>query len=226
MRFAQSVKMGAWFLICFNLLMAFGSIWIFFRMSPAIEIIIKQNEVSLSECENMLASLAMIKGKDSDMSSLKRSFEKALKNAKNNITEKKEPFAIESISENYPKAFEGDFAAKEQTVDSILLLSEINRSAMIVADKKAKQLGYTGAWGVVFMATVIFLIGVIFIRILKRYMINPLEEISSVLSAHKNGDRMRRCSGFGLPYEIKNLFNELNEFIDKGVAKSKKKRLR
>lgn len=221
MRFAQSVKMGAWFLICFNLLMALGSIWIFLRMSPAIEVIIKQNEVSLGECENMLASLAMLNGKEPDINTLKISFEKALENAKNNITEKKEPFALESISKNYPKAFDGDFAAKKQTVDSILLLSEINRSAMIVADKKAKQLGNAGAWGVVFMATVIFMIGVIFIRILKRYMINPLEEISSVLSAHKNGDRMRRCSGFDLPYDIKNLFNEMNEFMDKSDAKRK-----
>jgi methyl-accepting chemotaxis protein len=215
MRLAQTVRLGAWLLVSLNLLMALGSIWVFIRMAPVIEVIIEQNERSLQACEKMLASLAMADKKGSDVKLLKESFVDALKNAQNNITEIEEPIAIDQITRNFAMAFEGDVAAKKQTVGSILLLGEINRDAMVVADKRARQFGNAGAWGVVFMATAVFLIGMLFIRSLKRSMLRPLDEIQSVLSAYRKGDRMRRCTGFDLPKDIKILFNDLNEFLDK-----------
>ena len=54
---SKSVKFGAWLLIALNLLMAFGSIWVFMRMSPAIETIIARNAVSFEATEDMLAAL-------------------------------------------------------------------------------------------------------------------------------------------------------------------------
>ncbi len=214
MRLAQTIWLGAWILIGLNLLMAFGSIWVFIRMAPAIEVIIEQNERSLQACENMLASLALADRHAADITPLKVSFSAALKNAQNNITEKNEPAALDAIDQTYTRAFEGEFAAKTRTVDAILLLGEINREAMVRADKKARQLGSAGAWGVVFMASAVFLTGMLFIRALKKNLVMPLEEIDAVLKAYKSGDTMRRCTGTRLPKDIRRIFNNVNAFLD------------
>ena len=214
MRLGQTIWMGAWILIGLNLLMAFGSIGVFIRMAPAIEVIIEQNERSLQACEKMLASLALADKHAADIPPLKASFSTALKNAQNNITEKKEPAALDAIDQNYTRAFEGDFASKIRTVDAILLLGEINREAMVRADKKARQLGSAGAWGVVFMASAVFFTGMLFMRALKKNLVMPLEEIDAVLTAHKSGNTMRRCTGIHLQKDIRRIFNNVNAFLD------------
>ena len=188
MRIAQSVRMGAWLLIGLNLLMALGSIWIFMRMAPAIEVIIERNELSLEACEEMLASLAMI-GQDAFTNrALETDFENALHRAQNNITEKEEPAALESIKAAYANAFLGSKTAQQETVTAITLLGKINREAMIVADRRARQLGNGGAWGVVFMAVTVFFAGMLLKRTLTRDLVEPLEEIHTVISAHRTGD--------------------------------------
>jgi hypothetical protein len=96
-KFAQSVKLGAWFLISLNLMMAFGSIWVFMRMAPAIEIIIEQNERSLEACEEMLSILVLVNPSSKDTAQLESRFLNALNRADKNITEKEEPIAIDAI---------------------------------------------------------------------------------------------------------------------------------
>ena len=59
MRLAQAVRVGAWFLVGINLLMAVGTIAIFSRMAPAIAIIIERNDRTLEACEDMLAIMAV-----------------------------------------------------------------------------------------------------------------------------------------------------------------------
>ncbi len=219
MKLAQSVRLAAWFLIGLNLAMAFGSIWIFVRMTPAIEFIIDRNVTSLQTCEEMLAALAIANVNRSERKTATESaqdtFRNALQRAQQNITEEDEPGIITSINQSYLKAFAGDAMALTKTVDAIRNLGAANRAAMIAADKKARQFGNAGAWGIVFMATVVFLVGMLFIRSLKRNLVHPLEEIHSVTTALRQGDTMRRCTGTGLPREIQQVYRELNEILDK-----------
>lgn len=214
MRLIQSVRVGALSLIALNLIMAFGSIWVFMRMAPAIEIIIDRNQVSLEACEEMLASLVMTNIDTPEASILEISFEDALTRAQNNITENDEQFTIELIAKNYQAALEGDYAAMSRTVGAILRLGEINRLAMERADKKARQFGYAGAWSVVFMASGVFVVGILFIRSFKRNLSNPLKEIHSVITAYQSGDTLRRCTGKDLPREITQVFTDLNNLLD------------
>jgi hypothetical protein len=218
MNVGQNVRLGAWLLIGLNLLMALGSIWVFIRMAPAIEVIIIQNERSLQACEEMLSSLAMMNPNGPDTDQLKASFNAALSRAENNVTEQEEPLALESIRHNYAQAFAGDFEAKAKTVTAIASLSRINREAMAVADKKARQLGNGGAWGVVFMASTVFLVGMLFMRSLKRNLVAPLAEIHAVISALKSGNALRRCTRMDMPNDIVHIFNEFNELIDNNIA--------
>jgi hypothetical protein len=215
MKIAQSVRIGLWLLIGLNLFMALGSIWIFMRMAPAIEVIIDRNERSLQACEEMLASLAMITKDRAENEVLKITFVNALKRAQNNITENEEPVALESIQVNFSDAFIENITAQQKTVSAIILLGKINREAMIKADQRAKQFGYAGAWGIVFMAVCIFFVGMLFKRNLSKNLIKPIEEIHAVISARLQGDTLRRCMGSDLPRDVKKVFNDLNEFFDK-----------
>jgi methyl-accepting chemotaxis protein len=218
MKIAQSVKLGAWLLLVLNLMMSFGSIWVFTRMAPAIEIIIVQNERSLHACEKMLSSLVLAGAADEtdfDAHSLRSEFENALNHARSNITEKEEPAAIALISNYYLQAFEGSVMAIERTVQGIQKLSKINRGAMVSADHKARKFGYAGAWGIVFMSSVVFLVGLLFMRGLRINIINPLQELHEVISAVKSGDSLRRCTGPDAPQDIRSIFRDLNDILDR-----------
>jgi len=214
MKIAQSVRLGAWLLIGFNLLMALGSIWIFMRMAPAIEIIIERNERSLEACEEMLASLAMISRNPPTDVMLKATFESAFKRAQNNITEKEEPAVLATIQADFADAFLGDRTALQKTVSAIVLLGKINREAMIAEDHRAQQFGTAGAWGVVFMAVTVFFAGMLFKRRILKNLVMPLVEIQDVLSAQRNNDTMRRCTGPHLPEDVKRVYSGINELLD------------
>lgn len=218
MKLAQNVRLGAWFLIALNLVMAFGAIWVFIRMAPAIEIIIEQNERSLFACEEMLSYLALEDQSANDVEQLQSEFLKSLQRAKNNITEKEEPIAIEAISQNYIQAFVGNLESKKKTVVAIRYLSQINRAAMVTADRKARQLGNGGAWGIVFMASAVYMAGMLFKRGLRRSLVKPLEEIHSVIQAVKTGDRVRRCTGPDAPQDIRSIFGGFNDILDQNTS--------
>ncbi|MBN2706116.1 MAG: hypothetical protein JXR89_06735 [Deltaproteobacteria bacterium] len=224
MKPAQPVRFGAWVLIALNLFMAYGSIWVFMRMAPAIEIIIEQNEVSLQACEEMLAALSLHRVNEND-SAPHETFARALRRAQANITENEEPQAIDLISRNFSKAFLGQHHELQETVKAILRLGEINRLAMIKADRKARQLSYAGAWAIVFMATIIFLSGMIFMRSLRKNLYDPIEEIDAVVKAFRNGDVWRRCNDKNTNKTIRQIFVNLNELLDKHGAQNYDRKL-
>jgi hypothetical protein len=198
--------------------MAFGSIWVFMRMSPAIETIIQQSERSLCACEEMLSSLALVNTEKRNHTLLKEEFSKALHRAKRNITEKEEPIAIADISKNYSKAFDGSSVALKKTISAIRSLCKINRKGMVSADQRAQQIGKAGAWGIVFMASAVFWVGILFIRSLRKNVVKPLEEVHSVIKASKSGDSMRRCTGPDMPRDIRVIFSGINDLLDKKTS--------
>jgi hypothetical protein len=215
MRIGQATRIGAWVLICLNVLMALGSIWIFMRMTPAIKDIIENNGSSLQACQDMLACLSMLNETDTkNNKTLNKKFEEALNSAKSHITENKEADSIALINSIYLSAFQGDLQAKGKTTDAIILLGKINKEAMIKADIRARQFGQAGAWGVVFMATSVFFAGMLFNRNLSHNLVRPIEEIHSVISAYRNGDTMRRCSGADLSADFVSVFHGINEILD------------
>lgn len=214
MKIAQSVRFGIWLLIGLNLLMALGCIWIFVRMTPAIEVIIEQNARSLEACEEMLASLTLSGQDPTGELELRKTFVTALERAQKNITEPEEPLALDTIRSRYEKAFSGAKSARMETVAAITELARINREAMISADSRAKQFGNAGAWGVVFMSVVVFLAELIFKKTLFKNLIEPLEEINQVISAYRDGDGFRRCTGPDLSVEMRHLYDSINTLVE------------
>ncbi|GAB4267000.1 MAG: hypothetical protein Kow0029_01160 [Candidatus Rifleibacteriota bacterium] len=217
MKIAQGIIMGAWLIVGLNLLMAFGAIGIFMRMTPAIANIISRNERSLKACEEMLETLALSKCQRENKKILLEQFSAALERARNNITEQHEPAAIAEITDKYIAAFDGDENALEATVKSTVKLAKLNREAMEHADLNAQQLGKGGAWGIVFMASCTFLAGVVFIRNLNSKLIEPLKEIKTVLIAYQNGETRRRCAGKNLSADFRAIFGSLNTVLDQAM---------
>nr|WP_320012672.1 hypothetical protein [uncultured Desulfobulbus sp.] len=214
MRLSHAIRVGAWVLVALNILMAIGTIAIFGRMSPAIEVILDRNERSLQACEGMLTTLALTGTGKSLSQEEQQTFHAYLENAQANITENLEPEPLQRLTSNENKLFQGDRQAREASIQAIGNLAEINRAAMLAADRHAQQLGRTGGWGVTFMALSAFLVGLIFIRSLSRRVVTPLEEMHNVLQANRNGETLRRCSGVDLPQDVATIFANLNAVLD------------
>ena len=214
MRLAHAVRVGSWVLVGLNLLMAVGTIAIFSRMAPAIEVILDRNGRTLQACEDMLATLATVENGKHFSKAQEQAFYDAFLRAKKNITEEQEPVPLARIEENLQPLFLGDPLIRHRSVEAIIKLSQINRTAMIVADQHAQHLGRTGAWGVAFMALSAFLAGVIFIRSLTRRVVTPLEEIHTVINANRIGDTLRRCTGIDLAQDVAAVLTGLNEILD------------
>ncbi|NLF98313.1 MAG: hypothetical protein GX569_16395 [Candidatus Riflebacteria bacterium] len=216
MRLAQAFSLAAWLIVTINLLMAFGAIGVFSRMTPAIAEIISNNERSLQACEEMLTSLVMAAHDHGDKKlAHSQSFKNALERARNNVTEGEEPAALETIVSHFEGALAGNRQALETTTAAILTLSKVNRDAMASADKKAQQLGRGGAWGIVFMAVFVFIAGILFIQQLNSKLLKPLEEIKTVLLEHQTGETRRRCAGANLPTDIRGIFGSINRLLDR-----------
>ncbi len=213
MKTAPSIQFGIRILIFLNMMMAFASIWGFMRMAPVIEEINARNERSLESCEKMLMILALSPFRQG--ASMHLDFDKAYKDACNNITEKGEAEELRKIGSIYRDALQGNVAAREQTVASIYGVASINRSAMLSAAQEAKKLGYSGAWGVVFMAVLIFSAGILFIHRFRTRLLNPLTEIQEVLTARKSGDVFRRCPSSCDAADIRCLYEGVNELLDR-----------
>ncbi len=223
MKLVHSIRMGAWVLIILNLLMAFGSIWVFLRMAPALDNIIKRNTRTLVSCEMMLANIAQMTGNEAEDNKYITAFVKAFEQAKNNITEEREPLVIERIAKNYSAAFTRDREALKNTVQAIVDLSDINKRAMVVEDVKARKLGSAGAWGVVFMAIAVFIVTMLIMRSMKKNLIHPIEEIYSVIEANLKGESMRRCYGARVSKDVKILYSGLNDVLDNSKSVSVEK---
>ncbi len=218
MRLAQTVRVGAWVLVGLNLIMALGTIGILKRMNPAIAAIIASNERSLENCEEMLVVLALA-GDDPALNEKQQArFKVALNLAKKNVTEKGELEAVLKISALALAAFSGGGKEREAIIAEIVRLAEINRRAVFQAEKRARQLGEAGSWGVVFMAVCVFGVGLLFVRSLLRRVVKPMEEIHAVIVAYRNGEAMRRCATANMPQDVRAVFSGINEILDRGQA--------
>jgi hypothetical protein len=198
--------------------MALGAIGILMRMAPAIAGIIERNERSLHACEEMLASLALVGSEGAIDDEQRVRFKAALKRAEQNVTEEGEAVAIKVLAANSPAVFAGDLAARKQTVTAIVQLAGINREAMNQAVKRARQFREGGVWGVVFMAICVFSVGLLFIRSLLRQVVKPMEELHAVITAFRQGETMRRCSGADISQDVRAVFHGINDILDQGQA--------
>ena len=65
------------------------------------------------------------------------------------------------------------------------------------------------------MALIMLFLMLIFKHRLMQNVLHPLQEIGDVLDANCKGDKMRRCSGIDLSGDIRHIYNDLNDTLDR-----------
>ena len=179
-----------------------------------IEQIINRNTKSIDAGQNMFSCLAEPSDDEEARKQRLKSFEDALRSARDNVTEKFEGEAIDEIAQNYAGAITGNQDDLRKTISAITKLNEINREAVQQADRDASRLGIGGSWVVVFMASFVFLAGLMYAKFVTRSLVEPLEELHSVAQTRGSGDPFRRCCGANLPDEITDIYHFVNELLD------------
>ncbi|MCB1190635.1 MAG: hypothetical protein H7A23_24890 [Leptospiraceae bacterium] len=214
MTIKQYVQYGIGLLFFFNILIIFGVIGLFMRMSPAIEEIIHENVHSLEAVEEMLLATNLIILSTNDVTDEKKRFLNAFQKAKMNITEEEEKEVIQNIERNMDSLFLKDKKTIARLITNIEKLAKINRVAMKRADGNAKRLGIAGSWSGVFLGVVNFILSVLITRKLDKRFFSPLSDVYDVLMAHKKGDKFRRCVARKGSAEMKLIKQEINLMLD------------
>lgn len=208
MQSGKIISLSVWLMIAFNLILAFVAVWSLQRMSPEIQQIYEQNVVSLEACENMLLAL---NGEKIDLPA----FRQALENAENNITEEGEKETLARIRSGLTALEKGNPEARKRIVQDIKQLSVYNRQAIRDSAAHTQRMRKAGAWGIVFMTFFFFIAALLFEQRLRRSLLQPLQEIDSVLEAQRQGDKFRRCSSTDASSDMKKLFRSINALLDK-----------
>ena len=213
MQLRRNFLLSVCVLVALNVLLAFGAIGLLTRMSPAIKRILQDNVYSTEAAGEMLALLA--RPVREPMSDPHRSlFEHALQRARNNVTEPEEVAVLERITQQYSAALAGEDSAVVVVVQALQQLIAINRQAMMNADQEARRLGAAGAWAAVCIAVVSFMISLLVIHRLERFVLHPLIELYDVLEAVRAGNHHRRCRVSAAPEEIRRVLSVVNVLLD------------
>lgn len=192
-------------------MLGFGAVALFGRMSPAIEHILAENVVTLEATEQMLVALA---DPALDAEAARADFEAGLERAKANITEDAERPLIDAIERLTPRAFATPSSgARARLVGKVVALAEVNRRSMEERDAAARRLGLAGAWAVVVVALLILGLTTLMTRRLEARMLGPLVTLSAQAQKIRSGDVYLRCTEAGAP-EIMELAALTNELLD------------
>ena len=208
MQSGKLITIGVWLMILFNLLLSFGAVWSLQRMNPEIKRIYERNVVSLDACEKMLLALA-------EPVVDRKAFYEALQIAGNNITENGEQETVDRISTLARKLDSGNADERRQLTREIIKLTNFNKSAIIGSAMQAQKVRQAGAWGMVFLTLFFFVAALFFEQRLRRKLLMPLQEISSVMTARTQGDHFRRCNLPHASQDMKKIFAAINELIDR-----------
>lgn len=208
MRSGKIITLSVWLMIIFNLILSFSAVWNFQRMNPEIQGIYERNVVSIDACEKMILAL----GNDQIE---QKEFYDAFNIAASNITEDGEKETIMEIDKLFKQYISGDQQVKSKLIASIVKLNNYNKQAIADSSRHAQQLRQSGAWAIVMMTILFFIIAIFFEQRLRRALLAPLEEISSVLDEHSKGDKFRRCHLPGSSSDMKKLFQAINNLLDR-----------
>jgi hypothetical protein len=213
-----SVEVRLWIgaLLVLQLLVSFVAIGLLARVSPAVDQILRENVYSIEAVEVMLAVLAKkpegpVWGPERDR------FTDALGRVRANVTEPEEEPFVAQLDERAEAALAGREDAREQVVDALLALAEVNRASMREADLEARRLGAAGAWTAALAGLLGAAFGVLVLNRLIQRLVVPVLQVDAALLAARSGDPLRRCVPLQGPVEVVRLGSNLNWMLDAAV---------
>lgn len=214
MRLRVELSLGLGALLALQLLTAFAAIGLLSRVSPAVAQIIEDNVYSIEAVEEMLAVLA----DHPDQTTAEERFYGAHERAASNVTEAAEEPLLAAILRESPAAFDGDEAARAETITALRELGRVNRASMEQRDLQAQRIGITGAWAAVMLGFTSFLFGATVYRRLRARLEDSLLEVDDALQAARGGDPLRRCAQVDAPEEIVRIADNVNWTLDHILA--------
>ncbi|RMG13037.1 MAG: HAMP domain-containing protein [Deltaproteobacteria bacterium] len=211
MRLRREAGLGVGSILALQIALSVLAITLLQRMGPAIERIIEENVETTEAVEAMLAALAS-DGADAEAS---ERFAKALERARARMTrpELERPL-IERVEADRAAAFAGDPEARARIVSAVLSLGEMNRGAMVEADRRAKRLGQVGAWSAVLLGALALALGILVYRRLRLHLELPIEGIRRTVQQVREGNLQARCAAGEGPSEIRQIARDLNWILD------------
>ena len=208
-------------LLGIQMALAFGSIGLLSRMSPAVQEILAENVYSNEAAEDMLSAMALsAAGVEGDHG---RTFESALDRARKNITVDAEVVPLEALGRLQQGALAGDREALANAVSQANQLIRVNRDAMQVANERARRLGTTGAWAAVALALAGWLASVVVVGRAVVGLVEPVEELHATLKAHREGDPYRRCQSRRASMEMRQILSAVNVLLDRSNRVTREK---
>lgn len=211
MRARQEISMSIGMLLVVQAALGFGAVGLLTRMSPAIGVILRENDASLAAVEGMLSILTTA----SPDEAARARFRERLAFAEANVTEQGERELLATVRQRQGAALAGDTQARAELVRSLDALAGINRASMARAGDAARRLGAAGAWAAVLLALLGVATGLLVIRRLQRRLLLPLDELHATLGSFREGDSMRRCRFGDAPQELLEVRNVVNDLLDR-----------
>lgn len=200
-------------LLTLNVMLAFVSIGLFARMGPAIEGILHSKSSMIAATEGILVTLTEASVVPVAPQRQQRVIE-AIGAARGKASGPKEKALLALMDANIQAAFAGDKQAILLEVKSTRQLIQMHRRQMQNMDRTAQQLGTAGAWAVVFVGFLSFVLSIVAIKRLRRRVLAPMLELVDVLALVRQGDRYRRCQRRESPAEIAQIFRHINTLLD------------
>lgn len=220
MKLANEVSVFLWLLRTAVLLLGLGTVWVFARMSPAIDHILADNVRTLEATETMLAALAR-----PESSEAPGRFEAALRVAAENQSEPAEAPLIRQLEQQWAERGAADLAAmdRRKVVAILEQLSKIHRTSMEQANAEARRLGAAGGWVVVLLGLLVLGGSQMFARRLDDRVVRPLLSIADAATAIEGGNRYRRCSvGEGSAEELRRIAAGIDHLLDEAGRPSRR----
>jgi hypothetical protein len=184
------------------------------RMTPALADVLEENVQSMDAAGDMLSSLAAARLPEPEALAARRRFRAALDDAARNLSEPEEAALIDELRGSEASAFRGEPLALQRALRALEALGRVNRAAAQRANAEAKRLGTAGAWVVALLGVLGFGANLLLARRLARRLLLPLHELSRVLTAVENGDRLQRCATRGTFARHHELLARLNRLLD------------
>jgi nitrogen fixation/metabolism regulation signal transduction histidine kinase len=190
------------------------------RMAPAFSEVLEENVNSMDAAGDMLASLAAARLPELEAAAARRRFLAALDDAARNRSEPEEAALIEELRAVEEAALSGEPLSMQRALRALDALRRVNRVAAQRANTEAQRLGTAGSWVVALLGALGFAANLFLARRLARRLLMPLHELSRVLAAVEQGDRLQRCATRGTPARQHELLTRLNRLLDTRLEQS------
>ena len=216
MKLRREARIGIGAIMVLQFALSMMTIALLSRMGPAIERILQENVRTEEAVEQMLAELSHAH----TARAVPQEFSHALERASNNITEEEEKPLLEIIARKHILAFSGDAAAREEVIEALRDLGEVNRRSMSRADNRAKRLGQTGAWAAALLGAIALGLCVVIYQQLRLRIELPIEELRRTTHSLRQGNLQARCPKSDAPAEIKQISRDIDWLLDHSLRAS------